>query len=249
MIKNVAGYDLAQAADRLARHARRDHRVGVPAAPAAARRPSRCCSRRATPARAAAFAAAVARRGGSTPTRSRWPGRDGRVVARFDSTPAAAPRAGAGRRGAPIADARACCPTPTGGCSRRASASRPVAGERRRAAASACRWRASPTCLRLAERPGDDLVLRAGVGVGEARLPADADGGRASCRDARRRVGGHVSPRRPAAELLAELTWPERRRRSSRSLTLAIKRRSTRRHAGARAGWRRPRDGRPPAAR
>ena len=64
-------------------------------------------------------------------------------------------------------------------------------------------------------------MLRAGIGVGEARLPADAGRASALFRDAVVALGGHVSPRRLPPGL-AELTWPEPDA-VSRSLTLAIK--------------------------
>jgi hypothetical protein len=74
--------------------------------------------------------------------------------------------------------------------------------------------------LRLAEGHCEDLALRAGVGVGEARLAGDA-ADVAAFRDGVVALGGHVAPRR-LGPALSDLTWPEPDA-VSRSLTLAIK--------------------------
>ncbi len=182
------------------------------------RRPSPCCSRRATrPGRRRSRRPSAA--GGLTPTQVEvaWP--DGRVVARFDSTPAAA-REQALAAAALDPDARVL----------------PDSDRRM-------------LVPRLANRPwtGEGAVLRRGRAAGRSRRPAaDRRGphattsccGRASAsarrgcrptptavalfRDAVVAIGGHVSPRRLPPGL-ADLTWPEPDA-VSRSLTLAIKR-------------------------
>jgi glycolate oxidase FAD binding subunit len=217
VVKNVAGYDLARllcgsmgSIAVITELAFRLH--PVPEATVAVLLETRDA------ARAAAFAAAV-RGGGLTPTQVEvaWP--DGRVMARFDSTPAAAREQAlaaaaldSDARALPDSDRRMLVPK---------LQNRPWTGEGA-VVGVGVPLAAVADLLRVSEGRCDDLVLRAGVGVGEARLPADP-AAVALFRDAVVALGGHVSPRRLPPGL-GELTWPEPDE-VSRSLTLAIKQR------------------------
>ena len=168
-------------------------------------------------ARAARFAAAT-RSGGLTPSvlEIAWP--DGRVVARYDSTAEAA-KEQAVAAAAHDADAtvlsdserRMLGPRVEG---RPWTADGPVVGVGVPLARVA-------DLLGLAAEHADDLALRAGVGVGEARLKPDADAVAAFVRGIGA-LGGHVAPRRGPAELLGD-AWPEGDP-VARSLALAVKR-------------------------
>jgi FAD/FMN-containing dehydrogenase len=144
-----------------------------------------------------------------------WP--DGRVMVRFDSTPAAA-REQALAAAAFDPDARALSDSDRRMLVPRL-ANRPWTGEGP-VLAVGVPLAAVADLLRLAAAHCDDLVLRAGVGVGEARLRPDLPGIEAF-RDAVLALGGHVAPRRLPPEL-AEVAWPAPDA-VSRSLTLAIK--------------------------
>jgi FAD/FMN-containing dehydrogenase len=168
-------------------------------------------------AQAARFAAAV-RGGGLTPTvlEIAWP--DGRVVARFDSTEQAAKeQAAAAAAHDPAAkvltdsERRVLGPRIDG---RPWTDAGPVVGLGVPLARVA-------DLLRLAGEHASDLALRAGVGVGEARLKENPDAVAAFVRGVGA-LGGHVAPRRMPAELDGA-AWPEQDP-VARSLALAVKR-------------------------
>ncbi len=217
VVKNVAGYDLARllcgslgSIAVITELAFRLH--PVPEATVAVVLETRDANR------AAAFAAAV-RGTGLAPTQVEltWP--DGRVVARFDSTPAAA-REQALAAAAFDPDARALSDSDRRMLVPRL-ANRPWSGEGA-VVGVGVPLVAVADLLRLGEDHCEDLALRAGIGVGEARLPADA-ATIAAFRDGVVALGGHVSPRRLPPGL-GDLSWPEPDA-VSRALTLAIKQR------------------------
>jgi glycolate oxidase FAD binding subunit len=215
VVKNVAGYDLARllcgSLGSLAVITELAFRLHpVPEATVAVLLETRDAGR------AAAFATAV-RGTGLAPTMVEvaWP--DGRVMVRFDSTPAAA-REQALAAAAFDPDARALSDSDRRMLVPRL-ADRPWTDEGA-VLAVGVPLAAVADLLRLSEEYCDDLVLRAGVGVGEARLRPDVEAVEAF-RDGVVALGGHVAPRRlPPA--LAEVAWPEPDA-VSRSLTLAIK--------------------------
>jgi glycolate oxidase FAD binding subunit len=215
VVKNVAGYDLARllcgslgSIAVITELAFRLH--PVPEATVVVQLETRDAGR------AAAFAGAV-RGTGLAPTQVEvvWP--EGRVVVRFDSTPAAAREQAAAAaafdadaRVLPDSDRRMLVPR---------FANRPWTGEGA-VLGVGVPLAAVADLLRLAEGRCEDLALRAGVGVGEVRLATDAETV-AGFRAGVVALGGHVAPRRLPPEL-QDLTWPEPDA-VSRSLTVAIK--------------------------
>ena len=216
VVKNVAGYDLARllcgSLGSLAVITELAFRLHpVPEA-------SRTVLLETRDAAEAARFAAATRSGGLTPSvlEIAWP--DGRVVARFDSTDEAAKeQAVAAAAHDPAAkvltdsERRMLGPRVEG---RPWTADGPVVGLGVPLARVA-------DLLGLAAEHADDLALRAGVGVGEARLKPDADAVAAFVRGIGA-LGGHVAPRRVPAELLGD-AWPEGDP-VARSLVLAVKR-------------------------
>jgi glycolate oxidase FAD binding subunit len=167
-------------------------------------------------ARAARFAAA-ARGGGLMPAvlELTWP--DGRVVARFDSTPDAAKEQAAAAaalddeaRVLSDSERRMLAPRIEG---RPWTADGPVVGVGVPLARIA-------DLLELAAEHGEDLALRVGVGVGEARLKAEPDAVAAFVRGVTA-LGGHVARHRVPDELLGD-AWPVDDP-VVRSLALAVK--------------------------
>lgn len=216
VVKNVAGYDLARllcgSLGSLAVITELAFRLHpVPEATVAVQLETRDADR------AAAFAAAM-RSGRLTPTEVElaW-GRDGRVVVRFDSTPEAAK---AQARAAAELDPNAQVLSDS---DRRMLAPR-MAGrpwtEDGTVVAVGVPLAETAALLRLADGLVDDLALRAGVGVGEARLVADPAALR-TFRDGVVALGGHVAPRRVPPELVAD-AWADPDP-VAEALTLAVK--------------------------